>query len=195
MILSTPEEILPLVSGNMARRGEVRGKAITPESKANQRTENAMIVEFSLRYSSLAGQYVFLRDTKLTCDKNVLHWNGPFIISGFAGEHQSSYKSRKLDSKTAPSLFHVDHLRLFQERTGYLRRADEENLPVMKNLRKVRKKVMEKAQRKAKFLWKRNFQVIWNHTTRRQTFQIPFKRRLQPWPYRDANRSTAQDWK
>lgn len=147
IVLPTAEEMLPLVWDHMARREEIRKEVITRKSKANQRMKE--------RYDRgvqpkvfVAGQYVFLRDTNLTYDKNVPRWNGPFIINGPGGEHNSSYKLRKLDGSIAPNLFHGDHLRIFQERTGYLRPADEEDLPVMKNLRRVRKKVMQRAQEK-----------------------------------------------
>ena len=147
IVLPSEEEMMPLVWDHMARREEAQQKVIDRTTKAKQRMKE--------RYDRgvqpkifVTGQYVFLRDNNLIFDKNVPRWNGPFVISGPGGEQNSSYKLRNLEGKPMPNLFHGDHLRIFRERTGYLRPANEEALPVMKNLRKVRTKVIKRAGKK-----------------------------------------------
>lgn len=147
LVLPSPDEMLPLVWDHMARREELRHKVTENKSKAVQTMKERYDRGVQAK-TFVPGQYVFLRDTNLIYDKNIPRWRGPFVINGYGGEHDTSYTLRKLDGIALPNHFHGDHLRIFQERTGYLRPHDEENLPIMKSLRKVRTKVMKKAQEK-----------------------------------------------
>ena len=51
------------------------------------------------------------------------------------------------DSKTS-NQFHDDHLRFFFVREEYLRSLNEQNLSVLRNLRRIRKKIMRKINKK-----------------------------------------------
>ena len=149
VVLPSAEDMMPLVWDHMARREEQRKDVVQRTRKAKQRMKERYDRGVIPREFT-PGQFVFLRDTNLIYDKNVPRWRGPFVISGYAGEHRSSYKLKRLDGSRAPNSFHGDHLRIFNAREGYLRPANEEELTVVKNLRKQRKKILNRQQARKK---------------------------------------------
>lgn len=54
------------------------------------------------------GQMLFVRDTNMIYDKNIPRWKGPFFVTDYGGEHQSSYLLPKLDGSKAPNTYHGD---------------------------------------------------------------------------------------
>ncbi|KAG7007159.1 hypothetical protein G7Y79_00011g030570 [Physcia stellaris] len=145
-VLPTPEEMTSLIWDHMARREELRKDVVKRTGKAKQRMKERYDAGVK-QQEYLPGQIVFLRDSNPIHNKAEPRWNGPFVIAGFGGEHGSSYKLRTLENKSAPNTHHGDQLRVFRERTGYLRKANEEDLPVMRNLRRTRRKVMKRARK------------------------------------------------
>ena len=78
------------------------------------------------------------------------------MIAEFDEEHESNYKLKILENKSTSNTHHENQLRIFRERIEYLRKINEENLSVMRNLRRTRKKIMRKTRKK---------------TTKKQTFR------------------------
>ena len=78
------------------------------------------------------------------------------MITKFEEKHESNYKFRILENKSTSNTHHENQLRVFRERIEYLRKINEKNLSMMRNLKKTRKKMMKKARKK---------------TTKKQTFR------------------------
>ena len=104
----------------------------------------------SLRGSILTGEFSDVRATR-TAKSWALHSISRFWRSL---EVFSAGKPTALAQEQAWGPFQTerdgDHLRIFQERTGYRRPDDEEDLPNMESLQKVRTRVMKRAQMKKK---------------------------------------------
>ena len=65
-------------------------------------------------------------------------------------KHNSSYKLKKLNKFIAFNFFYNNYLKIFQKKIDYFRSTNEKNLLIIKNFRKMKKKVMQKAQKKVK---------------------------------------------
>jgi hypothetical protein len=62
-------------------------------------------------------------------------WRGPFVISGYGGEHGKSYLIRQICGTPIPRTFHGNHLKKFRLREEYLVSGREHSLPVYQNIR------------------------------------------------------------
>lgn len=51
-----------------------------------------------------------------------VQWPGPYLVEGYAGEHQTSYHPKHFHEKRHPGAHHGNHLRLYQPRTGFVAR-------------------------------------------------------------------------
>ena len=69
------------------------------------------------------------------------------MIANFEEEHETNYKFRTLENKSASNIHHDDQLRVFRERTEYLRKINEEDFSMMRNLKRTRRKMMRKAHK------------------------------------------------
>ena len=78
------------------------------------------------------------------------------MIAKFEEKHESNYKFKIFENKSTSNTHHENQLRIFRERTEYLRKVNEKNLSMMKNLRRTRRKMMKKTRKK---------------TTKKQTFR------------------------
>ena len=69
--------------------------------------------------------------------KKKLHpaWRGPFVITGFGGDHGKSYTLRQVNGALIPRSFYRDYLKPFQLCKGYLITGYEETIPAYQNLR------------------------------------------------------------
>jgi transposase InsO family protein len=81
------------------------------------------------------GQLVLLYDHKSAGKKLRPSWRGPFVITGYGGEHEKSYTLRQICGTPIPRTFHGDHLKRFRLREGYLVSGREQSLPVYQNIR------------------------------------------------------------
>lgn len=91
------------------------------------------------------GQLVMLRDTTPHTGKLVPLWKGPYVISGYGGEHSTSYTLTKLDGRPAKNTYHGDHLREFRPREGYLVPPREEAIEIYTRMRHKRDEVRLRA--------------------------------------------------
>ncbi len=62
-------------------------------------------------------------------------WQGPFWVTGLAGDHGKSYTLAQISGKKIKGLLHGDHVRKFCLREGYLIPASESRIPEYQNLR------------------------------------------------------------
>lgn len=81
------------------------------------------------------GALVMLYDHTVAGQKMKPSWRGPFVVVELAGEHQRSYRLRQVNGAPIMRKFHIDQLKEFKLRMGYLTNGIEENLPVYQNLR------------------------------------------------------------
>ena len=79
--------------------------------------------------SFYAGQLVMLYDAKAAKKKLHPAWRGPFVITGFGGDHGKSYTLRQVNGALIPRSFYKDHLKPFQLCKGYLITSYEETIP------------------------------------------------------------------
>ena len=147
LILSSSDEMLPLVWNHITRRKKLRHKMTENKSKTIQIMKKRYDRDVQAKIF-VSEQYVFFRNINLIYDKNIPRWRKFFVINEYEKEHDTSYTFRKLDEIALFNHFHEDHLRIFQKRIDYLRSHDEKNLLIMKSFRKVRTKVMKKTQKK-----------------------------------------------
>ena len=82
-----------------------------------------------------AGDYVMLYDHKSAKKKLHAAYRGPFVVTGFAGEHDKSYTLRQIDGTPIPRSYAGDQLKLFKPRTGHLVTGYEESLKEYQNIR------------------------------------------------------------
>lgn len=86
-------------------------------------------------HSYKPGDLVLLHDSKASKKKFQPSFNGPFVISGYGGDHNHSYTLKQLNGKPIKRTFYGDHLRLFIPRTGHLVNSTEEELPQFQTIR------------------------------------------------------------
>ena len=84
--------------------------------------------------------FVLLKDSTPHLGKLIEQWWGPFIINNFDGDHGASYVLKTLDGEPVPNTHQGNRLRIFRLQEGYLQPADEEPLPITRNLCFKRKK-------------------------------------------------------
>ena len=149
LILPSFDEMFPLMWDHMARQKKIRHEMTENKNKAMQIMKKRYDRDVQTK-TFVFDQYVFLRNTNLIYDKNIPRWKEPFVINEYEEEHNTNYILRKLDGIALSNHFHEDHLRIFQERTDYLKSHDEKNFSIMKSFRKVRTKIMKKAQEREK---------------------------------------------
>ena len=88
------------------------------------------------------------------------------MITNFDEKYEFNYKFRIFENKSTSNIYHENQLRIFRERIEYLRKINEKNLSMMKNLKKTRKKMMKKTRKKtAKKQTFRNF--VYENSDRR----------------------------
>jgi hypothetical protein len=81
------------------------------------------------------GNYVMLYDKKSAKKKLHAAYRGPFIVTGFAGDHGKSYTLRQIDSTPIPRSYSGDQLKLFKPRTDHLVTKHDESLKLFQNIR------------------------------------------------------------
>ena len=81
------------------------------------------------------GQLVMLYDSRSAKKKLRPAWRGPFVITGYGGDHFKSYTIRQIEGSAIPRTFHGDHLKAFRLREGYLSTGREQHLPIYQNIR------------------------------------------------------------
>jgi hypothetical protein len=76
-----------------------------------------------------------LYDPKSAKKKLSPAWRGPFVVSGYGGDHYKSYSLRQICGTLIPRTFHGNHLKPFRLREGYVVTGQESVLPVYQNIR------------------------------------------------------------
>ena len=147
IVLSTVEEMLPYVWNHMTRREQIHQDVIQRTRKSKQRMKARYDKEINIKMF-ISDQYVFLLNTNSIFAKNTFRWREPFVIANKANEHNSNYKLLKMNDNRASNQFHDDHLRSFFAREKYLRSLNEQNLPMLRNLRRTKKKIMREINKK-----------------------------------------------
>ncbi len=82
-----------------------------------------------------------LRDTTPHLRKLVLLWRGLYVVSGYGGEHSTSYTLTKLHGRPAKNTYRGDHLREFRPREGYLVPPRDETVEINTEMRHKRDEV------------------------------------------------------
>lgn len=77
------------------------------------------------RASFTPGQLAMFYDPKSAKRKLRPAWRGPFVITGFGGNHEHSYTLRQIDGSPIPRTFHGDHLKALRLREGSLGAPNE----------------------------------------------------------------------
>jgi hypothetical protein len=122
--------VLDHIAHSMRIRERVRETSISRKDKEKQRYDRGI-----REHRFTPGQLVMLYDSKAAGKKLRPAWRGPFVITGFGGDHQKSYILRQICGTPIPRTFHGDHLKRFRLREGYLVSGREQELPVYQNIR------------------------------------------------------------
>ncbi|KAK4624378.1 hypothetical protein CLAFUR4_06066 [Fulvia fulva] len=87
-------------------------------------------------------QAVMLEDTSNKGKRRKLEatFRGPYIVTGYGGEHRRSYTLRQLNGKPIKGHFYGDHLHLFKARWGHLIPPNEALIPEYQLLREPRRR-------------------------------------------------------
>jgi hypothetical protein len=116
-------------------------KRIDRARKINDRSEHVKDLQKErydkgvVEYRHKIGSYVMLYDVKSAKKKLHPAYRGPFVVSGFAGDHSKSYKLRQINGAPIARSFSGDHLKPFKLRQGHLVTQDEEKLKLYQNIR------------------------------------------------------------
>ena len=93
-------------------------------------------------------QYVFLLNINSIFAKNTFRWRESFVIANKTDEHNFNYKFLKMNDSKTSNQFHDDHLRFFFVREKYLRSFNEQDFSMLRNFRRIKKKIMRKINKK-----------------------------------------------
>ena len=114
--------------------------------KQSFRTKNQQKKRYDQRIKTKKlnfGQYVFLKNITNNFGKLTPRWKKLIIVNGYGGNHNASYKLKKLTGKKMKTPYHGDHLRLFVFRTGYFRPRNETPFEILNTIRFNRKRNTE----------------------------------------------------
>ena len=147
IVLSFEKKMMFLIWNHMIKKEKIQQKIIDRITKIKQRMKKKYNrnVQFKI---FVIDQYVFFRNNNLIFDKNVFRWNEFFVISEFDEKQNFNYKLKNLKNKSMFNFFHDDHLKIFRKRIEYLQSINEKILSIMKNLRKIRTKMIKKTNKK-----------------------------------------------
>ncbi|KAI0993447.1 hypothetical protein K3495_g14737, partial [Podosphaera aphanis] len=81
------------------------------------------------------GSLVMLYDEAQAKRKLRASYRGPFVITGYGGDHKKSFILRQINGRPIYRTFHGDQLKLFRPRGGYLIPSHEETHPGYQNIR------------------------------------------------------------
>ena len=136
--LQTEEDCVPigeewenLVLHHIARSMRIREK-VREVSGSRKDREKQKYDKGIHEHQFTPGQLVMLYDSKAAGKKLRPAWRGPFVVTGFAGDHQKSYTLRQICGTPISRTFHGDHLERLRLREGYLVSGREQELPVIK---------------------------------------------------------------
>lgn len=138
--LPKDEEMAWTIWSFVTRREAIREDAQAKDSESKDRMK--VRYDRSVRKNSFyPGEAVMLYDTTLegVGGKLLPRWRGPFVVTGYGGEHNISYTIRQPSGAKIRGVYHGDHLRKFRLREGYLIPSTEAQFPEYQNLRRARR--------------------------------------------------------
>ena len=147
IIFSNVEKMLSFVWNHMIKRKQIRQNVIQRMQKSKQRMKVRYDKKVNVKMFT-SDQYVFLLNINLIFKKNTFRWRKSFVIANKTNEHNFNYKFLKMNDNKISNQFHDDHLRSFFVREEYLRSLNEQDFSMLRNLRRIRKKIMREINKK-----------------------------------------------
>ena len=147
IVLFIVEKMLSYVWNHMTRRKQIHQNVIQRTRKSKQQMKTRYDKKVNIKMF-IFDQYVFLLNINSIFAKNTSRWRESFVIADKTNEHNFNYKFLKMNDSRALNQFHDDHLRSFFVCEKYLRSLNEQNLSMLRNLRRTKKKIMRKINQK-----------------------------------------------
>ncbi len=144
------EDMATLVLMFIARRQRVQERTFEAD-KARRERQKERYDRGVTGKAFYPGQLVMMYDTSNKGKKRKKlqpTWRGPFVVTGYGGEHQRSYTLRQLNGRPIKGHFHGDHLVLFKLRYGHIIPPIEASLPEYQRLRAPRAKPPPRSSRR-----------------------------------------------